>query len=120
EATLDETRRQRIDEWSRRRIGQFAPLAALALRQEYACRIALDRDTEQPRQTGIVRGHWLRLAIAEYGVAAALADDARGRISNRAQRRRCGHPETSAPAPGAFEEAPSWGLGRRPMPRRMT
>jgi hypothetical protein len=106
ETALDETRRQGIDNRSSRRIGQFAPEVAVTLRQEYAGGTALHRRTEKPRQARIMRGHGLGGAIAQNTVAAALANNARGRISNRAQRHRCGHSETSAPGLGAFEEAP--------------
>src|SRR5262245_20331489 len=53
-----------------------------------------------------MRGHWLAGAIAQNAVAAALAADARGRISDRAQLHRCGHSETSAPAQARSRNPP--------------
>ena len=92
EAAFDQALRQRVDLPPRRLVAELAPAAVGgALGQKQAARIALDRRTEQARQAWIVRRQRLGRAIAQAAVGAALADDLRARIGDRAQRRRCGH-----------------------------
>jgi len=84
EPALDQTLRQRVHERSRRRIGQLAPAAAVALGQEQACGIALDRRTEKARQARIVGRQGLARAAVQSAVAGRFAHDAWARVGDRA------------------------------------
>ena len=84
EAALDQSGRESIDQWTRGRIGQFVPVGALALGQEDARGVALDRGAEKPCQARIVRGQGVARAAAQRAIGAALAGDVRGRIGDGA------------------------------------
>ena len=91
EPALDQALGERVDELPRRLVGELAPTAAgVALRQEQARRIALDRRAKKARQARIVRGERHARAHARAAVGRGLADDVRARERER-PKRRCLH-----------------------------